>query len=156
MVHTDTWISSSIHLPNKFYLSVVALPFGSGRRQQWSKWKNHLLQDAGKVISQILFNCVICGFNVERINMLEAGTGLLVLSPIQVKDCRHCWLQPLWFPAGGTSWPAWWYSPVGIFWGKLKWWAANYIKFCPLFLKMKVICNYVHEGWNDCLDSFCF
>ena len=35
-------------------------------------------------IHQILFYFLNGGFNVEKIIMLEAGTGLLVLSPIQV------------------------------------------------------------------------
>ena len=145
MVHTDTWISSSIHLPNKFYLSVVALPFGSGRRQQWSKWKNHSFQDARKLIQKFIkfssiFSMVVSMW--KRSKCWRLGQASWYCHPSSwYMECHHCWLQPCW-------WDQLTSLMVQSCW--------NLLSSAHFFNVERKSCNYANVGWNDCLGCFQF
>ena len=157
MVHTDTWISSSIHLPNKFYLSVVALPFGSGRRQQWSKWKNHLFQDAGKLIQKFIkfssiFSMVVSMW--KRSKCWRLGQASWYCHPSRwYMECHHCWLQSCWWDQLTSLMVQSCWNLLRKIWSNGQLTSSSSAHF---FNVKRKLCNYVNVGWNDCLGSFLF
>ena len=149
MVLTDALAFSNHVLVSKFY-PMRGPPIWSWTQMILNKAEKSLLQDAGNVNAKLQISSI----SSRMVSMWwetvwwRLGQALGYCHPSRWKWMSPLLTQPLWYPAGGASWPISW---LFIFWSyllEMKTGTLNTIKKCPSFFRIKS--NYVFmDSWAE-------